>query len=64
MFTYADQVGKKIKEDKIQKNIKNVYLRKPGWKKLKKTKYRKYKKCLLTQPGWQKNQRRQNTKKI
>ena len=47
MFTYADQVGKKIKEDKIQKNIKNVYLRKPGWKKLKKTKYKNIKNVYL-----------------
>ena len=63
MFTYADQVGKKFKEDKITKNIKNVYLRKPGWKKLKKTKCKKYKKCLLSQPGWQKKSKKTKYKK-
>ena len=59
MFTYADQVGKKIKEDKIQKNIKAVYLCTSGWKKSKKTKYKKIyiKNVYIRRTGWQKSYR-------
>ena len=64
MFTYADQVGKKIKEDKIQKNIKKC-LPKQTQKNQRRQNIKKYKKNLyLRRSGCQRNQRRQNIKKM
>ena len=38
MFTYADQVGQKIKEDKIQKNIEKCLLTQARLEKIKENK--------------------------